>query len=196
MQGGLVPDRVDGFRGSVMMTHVDLGDYVLEDIHGVPVGAAVTLGVRMPGITKDWGRAWKQSFHDYGRHMLAVAIVGRQASGTQGSITVTDDAGNAVVGGRAYGPPPGSIAAARSIIEKLGGQVGETPWELSGSVFTVHPTGGCAMGDVVRPHDLQVHENPNLYVIDGSVLPGNPLRNPSHTIAAVAERAMDAILRV
>jgi choline dehydrogenase-like flavoprotein len=31
-------------------------------------------------------------------------------------------------------------------------------------------------------------------VIDGSVLPGNPMRNPSHTIAAVAERALDVIL--
>jgi choline dehydrogenase-like flavoprotein len=33
-------------------------------------------------------------------------------------------------------------------------------------------------------------------VIDGSVLPGNPMRNPSHTIAAVAERALDVILGV
>ncbi len=50
--------------------------------------------------------------------------------------------------------------------------------------------------DVVRASDLQVRENPGLYVIDGSVLPGNPLRNPSSTIAAVAERALDVILGV
>ena len=195
VQGGFVPQRVDGFRGSVMMTHVDMGDFVLEDIHGVPVGAAVTLGARMPGLSKGWGRAYKQSFHDYGRHMLGIAIVGKQAPGTERSIEVRDDAGNAVVGGRAYGPAPGAIEAARAIITSLGGQVANTPWELDHTAFTVHPTGGCAMGEITRPSDLQVFENPGLHVIDGSVLPGNPLRNPSHTIAAVAERALDTILK-
>jgi cholesterol oxidase len=192
VQGGFVPQRVDGFKGAVMMTHVDLGDYVLEDIHGVPVGAALTLDARLPGITKPWGRAYKQSFHDYGRHMLGIAIVGKQA--TERTITVRDNDGNAVVGGAAYQPARGSLEAARSIITALGGQVAETPWERDGLAFTVHPTGGCAMGEVVRPHDLQVIDNPGLHVIDGSVLPANPLRNPSHTIAAVAERALDVIL--
>jgi choline dehydrogenase-like flavoprotein len=200
VQGGFVPQRVDGFKGSVMMTHIDLGDYILEDIHGVPVGAAVTLGARAPHLTKDWGSAYKASFRDYGRHMLAIAVVGKQAPGTERTITVTDKAGNAEVGGKAYHPAPGSLEAARSIIKSLGGQVAVTPWELEGLAFTVHPTGGCAMGDhpdaVTRTRDLQVVNNPGLYVIDGSVLPGNPLRNPSHTIAAVAERALDVILGV
>jgi cholesterol oxidase len=200
VQGGFVPQRVDGFKGSVMMTHIDLGDYVLEDIHGVPVGAAVTLGARAPGVTKDWGAGYKASFRDYGRHMLAVAVVGKQAAGTEGTIHVKNDKGNAAVGGAAYHPAPGSLEAARSIIKSLGGEVAVTPWELEGLAFTVHPTGGCAMGegpdDVVRTRDLQVQNNPGLYVIDGSVLPGNPMRNPSHTIAAVAERALDVILGV
>ena len=200
VQGGFVPERVDGFKGSVMMAHVDLGDYVLEDLHGVPVGVAVTLGARLPSLTKSWGRAYKESFHDYGRHMLAIGIVGAQGPGTARTMSVHDDGGNAVLGDRAYGPAPGALEAARSIITALGGQVAVTPWELSGAAFTVHPTGGCAMGDgpddVVRASDLQVRENPGLYVIDGSVLPGNPLRNPSNTIAAVAERALDVILGV
>ncbi len=200
VQGGLVPQRVDGFKGAVMMTHVDLGDYVLEDVHGLPVAAAVTLGARMPGITKAWGRAYKESLRGYGRHMLGIAIVGKQAPGTEGSITVRDDAGNAAVAGRPYAPPPGSLEAARSIIRALDGEVAQTAWELEGRAFTVHPTGGCAMGeaveDVVRARDLQLHANPGVHVIDGSVLPGNPLRNPSHTIAAVAERALDVILGV
>jgi len=200
VQGGFVPQRVDGFKGAVMMTHIDLGDYVLEDLHGVPVGAAVTLGARLPNLSKDWGRDYKASFHDYGRHMLGIAIVGKQGPGSERTISVRDDAGNAAIAGRAYHPPPGSLEAARSIIRALGGQVAQTPWERSGLGFTVHPTGGCAMGegpdDVVRARDLQVQDNPGLYVIDGSVLPGNPLRNPSHTIAAVAERALDVILGV
>jgi cholesterol oxidase len=47
----------------------------------------------------------------------------------------------------------------------------------------------------VRPTDLQVYNNPGLYVVDGSVLPGGIFRNPSNTIAAIAEKAMDVILR-
>jgi cholesterol oxidase len=195
VQGGFVPQRVDGFKGTVMMTHIELGDFVLEDIHGLPVGAAVTLGVRAPGVTKDWGAAYKASFRDYGRHLLAIAVVGKQ--GTARTIQVRDVDGNAVVGGTAYHPHPGALEAARSILRALGGEVASTPWELRGETFTVHPTGGCAMGGadaVVRARDLQVHDNPGLHVIDGSVLPGNPLRNPSHTIAAIAERALDVIL--
>ena len=70
------------------------------------------------------------------------------------------------------------------------------PWERSGTAATVHPTGGCPMASVVRPTDMQVYNNPGLYVIDGSVLPGTVMRNPSNTIAAVAEKAMDVILGV
>jgi choline dehydrogenase-like flavoprotein len=50
------------------------------------------------------------------------------------------------------------------------------------------------MGSVVRPTDLQVQNNPGLYVVDGSVLPGGIFRNPANTIAAIAEKAMDVIL--
>lgn len=200
VQGGFVPARVDGFKGSVMMSHVDLGDYVLEDLHGVPVGAAVTLGARLPSLRKSWGRAYKESFRDFGAHMLAIGVVGKQGPGTERTMAVHDDGGNAALEDRPYAPAPGALEAARAIITALGGQIAVTPWELSGSAVTVHPTGGCAMGDspddVVRASDLQVRENPGLYVIDGSVLPGNPLRNPSHTIAAVAERALDVILGV
>jgi cholesterol oxidase len=107
---------------------------------------------------------------------------------------VRDDGGNAIVGGRAYQPAAGSLDAARSIITALGGQVAVTPWELAGAAFTVHPTGGCAMGDgpdaVVRASDLQVRENPGLHVIDGSVMPANTGVNPSLMITALAERAM------
>ncbi len=194
VQGGLVPRQVESWRGAVMMSYIDMGDFVLEDIHGLPAGAAVALDIRPAGVGKTWGRAYQDELRRWGAHMLGIAIVGAQAPGTARSLTVHDDGGNAVLGGRAYGPAPGALEAARSIVRALGGEPAETPWERSRTVITVHPTGGCAMGQVVRASDLQVENNPGLYVIDGSVLPGNPLRNPSHTIAAVAERALDIIL--
>lgn len=59
---------------------------------------------------------------------------------------------------------------------------------------TWHPLGGAAMGEVC---DLEgrVHEAPGLYVLDGALIPGSTgACNPSMTIAAVAERALDRIV--
>lgn len=202
LQGGFVPRAVDGFKGSVMMMHVDLGDFVLEDVHGIPVGATVMLETRPHGVKKAWGQAYKERFRDYGRHMLGVAIIGRSGPGTANNISVRDKGGIAVTSTAAYTPPPGSLEAARGLIKGLGGELADSPWELSKTAFTVHPVGGCAMGDddatdaVVSAGDLALRENPGVHVIDGSVLPGSALRNPSHTISAVAERAMDVILGV
>ena len=90
--------------------------------------------------------------------MLAIAIIGKQ--GTARTIRVRDDEGNAAVGGTAYPPHPGALEAARSIIRALGGEIASTPWDRDRVAFTVHPTGGCAMGTtvdaVVRAKDLQV----------------------------------------
>jgi cholesterol oxidase len=202
LQGGFVPQQVDGYKGSVMMMHVDLGDFVLEDVHGIPVGATVMLETRPHGVEKAWGAAYKERFRDYGRHMLGVAVIGRSGPGTANNISVRDKGGIAITSGAAYTPPPGSLEAARGIIQGLGGELADSPWELTKTAFTVHPVGGCAMGDasdpdaVVSAGDLALRENPGVHVIDGSVLPASALRNPSHTISAVAERAMDVILGV
>ncbi len=65
-------------------------------------------------------------------------------------------------------------------------------WKLLKSLVTVHPLGGCAMGntaaDGVVDHRGQVFGYPNLYVADGAVLPRPTGRNPSMTIGALAER--------
>ncbi|MEU1546211.1 GMC oxidoreductase [Nocardia sp. NPDC005745] len=59
---------------------------------------------------------------------------------------------------------------------------------------TWHPLGGAGMG-VVCDLAGRVHDQPGLYVLDGALMPGNTAAcNPSMTIAAVAERAMDNIV--
>jgi cholesterol oxidase len=65
-------------------------------------------------------------------------------------------------------------------------------------VITVHPLGGCPMGQ----HDAEgvvdsrgrVFNYPGLYVADGSVMPGPVGPNPSFTIAALADRCADQII--
>lgn len=61
--------------------------------------------------------------------------------------------------------------------------------------MTAHILGGCPFGrdgrEGVVDLDFQIHNYPGLYVIDGSVMPANPGVNPSLTITALAEHAMD-----
>ncbi|MGE3510867.1 MAG: GMC oxidoreductase, partial [Vicinamibacterales bacterium] len=65
-------------------------------------------------------------------------------------------------------------------------------WSLLKSLLTLHPLGGCPIGttpsDGVVDHLGQVFGYPGLIVADGAVLPTPTVRNPSHTIAALAER--------
>ncbi|WP_084501259.1 GMC oxidoreductase [Nocardia xishanensis] len=59
---------------------------------------------------------------------------------------------------------------------------------------TWHPLGGASMG-AVCDLDGRVHDQPGLYVLDGALMPGNTAAcNPSMTIAAVAERALDNLV--
>ena len=62
---------------------------------------------------------------------------------------------------------------------------------------TAHILGGCPMSEniakgVVDPN-LKVHGYQNMYIMDGSVIQGNIGVNPSFSILAMAEYAMDKI---
>ena len=60
---------------------------------------------------------------------------------------------------------------------------------------TFHPLGGVVM-DVVADTYGRVNSQPGLYVLDGALIPGStPCSNPAWTIAAIAERAMDTLIR-
>jgi cholesterol oxidase len=66
-------------------------------------------------------------------------------------------------------------------------------WRWFQHLITVHPLGGCRMGQTVEEgvvdHCGEVFGYPNLFVSDGSVVPRPIGRNPALTIAALAERA-------
>ncbi len=60
--------------------------------------------------------------------------------------------------------------------------------------FTYHPLGGCLLGKATDAHG-RVKGYRNLYVMDGSLIPGNVGVNPFLTITALAERNMSHILQ-
>jgi cholesterol oxidase len=88
----------------------------------------------------------------------------------------------------------------REIASALGARYMDNPsfsWNFR-QVLTAHPLGGCPMAEtdrdgVVDPRG-QVFGHPDLYIADGSVLPGPVGPNPSLTIAALADRFADGIV--
>lgn len=68
-----------------------------------------------------------------------------------------------------------------------------------GKFITVHPLGGCPMSDDpargVTDDQGRVHGHDGLYVLDGSIVPTALGVNPSKTIAALAERGVEHLLR-
>jgi cholesterol oxidase len=81
----------------------------------------------------------------------------------------------------------------------LGGNLMLNPtWSAQKQLITLHPLGGCPMGDdpahgVVDAYG-EVFHYPNLFVTDGSAIPTAVGRNPSKTIGALAERVSDKIV--
>jgi cholesterol oxidase len=62
---------------------------------------------------------------------------------------------------------------------------------------TAHILGGAPFGPDARQgvvaENFEIHNYPGLFIIDGSIVPGNPGVNPSLTITALAEYAMSMV---
>ena len=95
--------------------------------------------------------------------------------------------------GRSSGVLNAMQAMHENMTEATGGRSRALPtWSLFKTLLTLHPLGGCPMGvsaaTGVVDHLGHVHGYPNLIVADGAIVPTPTIRNPSHTIAALAER--------
>jgi cholesterol oxidase len=97
---------------------------------------------------------------------------------------------------------PAFIEIGQEVTEKYAAETGGISQNVILEVLldrptTAHILGGCPMSDkpetgVINPK-LEVHSYPGLYVIDGSVIQANPGVNPSYSILAMAEYAMNLI---
>ena len=86
------------------------------------------------------------------------------------------------------------------IANALGGKAAFNPfWQRLRQPASVHNLGGCVMADDaahgVTDANGEVFGYRGLYVFDGGILPSATGVNPSHTIAAVAERNVEAAIR-
>ena len=97
---------------------------------------------------------------------------------------------------------PKSPAISNTITRTFAGKMNGIPAatfmdSLFNFPITAHFMGGVPLGvdDTagVVGVDFQVHNYPGLFVVDGSIMPGNPGVNPSLTITALAEYAMSKI---
>lgn len=89
-------------------------------------------------------------------------------------------------------------ATSKRVAQELGASFADNPTRYLNRLVTVHPLGGSPMGrneeeGVVDPYG-EVFNYPDLYVADGSVMPGPVGANPSLTIAALADRCADHLL--
>ena len=79
----------------------------------------------------------------------------------------------------------------RDIAARAGGELRTNPaWTLGERPVTVHAQGGCGMGTVTTEFG-EVRGFSRLFVMDAATFPTSVGVNPSHTIAAVAERNIE-----
>ena len=97
---------------------------------------------------------------------------------------------------------PAYIDVGQQVMEKYAEKAGGIAQNITLEVFlnrptTAHILGGCPMGNSlvsgVVNERFEVHGYPNMFIMDGSIIQGNLGVNPSFTITALAEYAMDFI---
>lgn len=94
----------------------------------------------------------------------------------------------------------GATCLVTDLAKALGGSLELNPfWKRLHVPVSVHNLGGCTMAgsreEGVTSAEGEVYGYPGLYVLDGAILPSATGVNPSSTIAAVAERNVESIIR-
>jgi cholesterol oxidase len=174
---------------------------VLMAPHGPGSGA----GQRVRGALRAVARSPRRALRafltpDFGRHSLILLYMRTVDSWLSLRPARLGRGARSVL---AHGPAPtAAIAEATELGERVAaradGFLASLATEtLFGIPTTAHVLGGCVMGDspdtgVIDPGH-QVWNYPGLYVVDGSAVSANPGVNPSLTICALAERAMERI---
>ena len=153
---------------------------------------------------QSWGRGYKERLQLFTSRQLTMGCLCWDEG--EGEVQLSVDGTRAEVLWRETHPDTEArwntaLTAMRRIYEALGGEMFLDGYRAHGSVNTAHPLGGVRMANDDEPLDGLVNSlgesfsNPNLFVVDGSILPSALGVNPSLTIAAVAETIADRLIR-
>ncbi len=97
---------------------------------------------------------------------------------------------------------PAYIPTGQDVLYRYAEKVGGTPLNSATETFlnmstTAHVLGGCPMGETAETgvvnQFFEVNNYPNMYILDGSIIPCNLGVNPSLSITALSEYAMDNV---
>lgn len=213
-------DGVDYSRGVAIGSVVQADEVTTVETVRYPAGSSVMKFLGGPLVTGRGvaTRAVKAAWHVLTHPLDVVHTLVRPGWAERGTVVLvmqTRDtrlrmrlARRALTGGRrdlVSAPEDGavdtrdSLAVGRQYAEGIarrtnGVVLGSINDSLFGTPLTAHILGGCPMGrtaeEGVVDAQCRVHGYPGLYVVDGSIVPGNPGVNPSLTIAALAEYAV------
>ncbi|GAA2553260.1 GMC family oxidoreductase [Winogradskya consettensis] len=185
--------------------------YSLEQLY-FPPGLGTILAQAPGAAAPAWfGREKKEMLRDWQSWLTVFAMTEDDNEGVFGPPPATGNAervtqqmlGRGTLG---YDPTANTLrgwaesdAEVRDILER-DGIAKVRPWsnELVGA-YTVHPLSSCRIGDdpatsaLDDRHELRGH--PGIFVTDGSAVPGALTVNPALTIAALAERAIPALVQ-
>ena len=190
---GAIPDMPDGLgtnwgsNGDQIYTWTSLADDF-----GSPQGGPVVYG------SKEWDNPARantviQASLPPLPNLRTALLVGYGVSQGRGRFVYDSAKDDAVL----HWPGDVDAVLADRIKTRINGIAGPAAATLNTTTLvpsTWHPLGGACMG-IVCDLTGRVRGHRGLYVLDGALMPGNTAAcNPSMTIAAVAERAMDEII--
>ena len=161
---------------------------------GAVQGGPVVYGSLNWGDARTAHTVIQASIPSFGADVHSTMMVGYGVSKARGHLRFDSSTGDARLHWPADGDKRIQWGHIHPTAQKIAGRGGVLTDSNRFLNTTWHPLGGAAMGAVC---DLagRVHGQRGLYVIDGALIPGTAAAcNPSMTIAAVAERALDDIV--
>lgn len=208
LSGALRPEtsgaNVDTNSGPAIGSMIDFGRFVVEDFAN-PTWAAGIVGASNVGRITSFALALAgrkptaEALAAKAKDLLVYVGVGADSARGRLALNALGQLSLAWPGGIDNEPVVRELHKAMGgIAHSLGRVYVPNVFSIFNRPLTYHPLGGCPMADtadrgVVDSHG-RVFGYSNLFIADGSIVPTAIGRNPSYTIAALAERVSQAII--
>ncbi|MQY22575.1 GMC oxidoreductase [Nocardia macrotermitis] len=193
---GRIPDLPDGLGGGWGTNGDRIYTWTCLDADiGYPQGGPVVYGSLNWENPATAATVIQASIPPMGLDARTTMLVGYGVSNARGRFVYDSGRGEAVLEWAKEGDADAQNGYIGPLVRKVAGPASVLTDTNAIMPSTWHPLGGAPMGTVCDL-DGRVHGQRGLYVLDGALIPGNCAAcNPSMTIAAVAERALDNLVR-